>query len=135
MSVKGGAGMGPATGPERAQRASSCFAPSSIVITKICTWSQILLPLYEKGGKRIGRPLFRATAKALAKEFGRRYRIHPRAGGRTLRGSGFDGDDIVVYEVMADKADRAFWRTRRCDLQKAFGQDEIVVRAVPAKRL
>ena len=98
---------------------------------------QILLPLYEKRGKRVGRPLFRATAKSASEGIWRRYRLHPRAGGRLWRrrGSGFDGDDIVVYEVMADKADRAFWRTRRCDLQKAFGQDEIVVRAVPAKRL
>jgi hypothetical protein len=97
---------------------------------------QILLPLYEKRGKRVGRPLFRATAKSASEGIWRRYRLHPRRRKDSGdAGSGFDGDDIVVYEVMADKADRAFWRTRRCDLQKAFGQDEIVVRAVPAKRL
>ena len=44
-------------------------------------------------------------------------------------------DDIVVYEVMVDGLDRAWWSTYRANLEQRFGQDEIAVRALAAEKL
>ncbi len=44
-------------------------------------------------------------------------------------------DDIVVYEVMAQVINRKSWRNRRLALEKAFGQDEIVIRSIQPTRL
>lgn len=97
---------------------------------------QILLPLYEKGGAKVSRALFRSSAKQLAKEFGgvTAYARAP-AQGLWRRGAKLDWDDVVVYEVMAQKLDLSFWRSRRRKFEKEFVQDKIVIRAVRAKRL
>jgi streptogramin lyase len=44
-------------------------------------------------------------------------------------------DDIVVYEVMVDDLDRAWWSTYRAGLEQRFGQEEIAVRALAAEKL
>ena len=44
-------------------------------------------------------------------------------------------DDVVVLEVMAESLDEAWWRDYRRELEQRFAQDEIVVRAVEARRL
>jgi len=44
-------------------------------------------------------------------------------------GSETKRDDIVVLEVMADQLDRAWWQGYRRDLERAFRQEAIVVRA------
>ena len=44
-------------------------------------------------------------------------------------------DDIVIFEVMSDYLDRAWWRRFRERLEGEFAQDEIVVRAREVERL
>ena len=51
------------------------------------------------------------------------------AKGLWQEGSGTKRDDIVVLEVMADQLDRAWWQRYRRDLERAFRQEAIVVRA------
>lgn len=51
------------------------------------------------------------------------------ARGRVVR------DDVVIYEVMADRLDRVWWRNYRKALEREFDQDELVVRATPFTRL
>jgi hypothetical protein len=98
---------------------------------------QILLPLYEKSGRKVSRALLRSTAKQLADEFGglTAYARAPAEGLWRRRGAKLDRDDVVVYEVMAQKVDLGFWSARRGKLEKEFVQDAIVVRAIRAKRL
>lgn len=38
-------------------------------------------------------------------------------------------DDIVVVEVMTDTLDRSWWHEYRIELEKLFGQDEMIIRA------
>lgn len=38
-------------------------------------------------------------------------------------------DDIVIFEVMADEIDRAWWSRYKTTLEARFRQDEIVIRA------
>jgi hypothetical protein len=49
--------------------------------------------------------------------------------GRTTR------DDVVVYEVMADTLDEAWWAGYRKSLEARFRQEEVVVRAHEIRRL
>lgn len=38
-------------------------------------------------------------------------------------------DDIIIYEVMAEKLDVKWWGGYRTELEKRFRQNELVVRA------
>ena len=38
-------------------------------------------------------------------------------------------DEIIVFEVMAEILDAAWWGSYRLHLERVFRQDEIVVRA------
>ena len=40
-----------------------------------------------------------------------------------------DHDEIVVYEVMVDEIDHAWWNAYREQLEQAFRQRELIVRA------
>ncbi len=37
-------------------------------------------------------------------------------------------DDIIIYEVMAQGLDKAWWKSCRERLEKLFRQDEIIIR-------
>ena len=37
-------------------------------------------------------------------------------------------DDIVIFEVMSEQLDQAWWHNYKLSLQKLFAQDEIVIR-------
>lgn len=44
-------------------------------------------------------------------------------------------DDLVMFEVMTDELDEAWWKQYRQSLQAKFRQEELVVRALQVKRL
>jgi len=44
-------------------------------------------------------------------------------------------DQVVVYEVMVDRLDVAWWRQLRTRLEVAFAQQELVMRAQSIRRL
>ena len=98
---------------------------------------QILLPLYDADGRRFDAGLYDRVASELTARFGgiTAYARAPATGlwqpdsGRTTR------DDIVVYEVMVDGLDRAWWTTYRRELEARFAQEELVVRAHAIERL
>ncbi|HYC36381.1 MAG TPA: hypothetical protein VEC19_08155 [Usitatibacter sp.] len=98
---------------------------------------EILLPLYDREGARFSQPAFEAVSAELTERFGG-LTAHVRApakglweepSGRTLR------DDIVIYEVMVESVDAAWWAKYRGELEERFSQDEIVIRAVEIRRL
>ena len=98
---------------------------------------QLLLPLYANDGTKLAASLYRDVAHELTERFGgvTAYNRAPAKGlweeepGRTRH------DDIVVYEVMVDALDRAWWRDYRRALESRFAQQELVVRALPRGRL
>jgi hypothetical protein len=57
--------------------------------------------------------------------------------GRTLfiSFSSLKRDDIVVYEVMTDTLDRAWWAGFRKALERRFAQEELVIRSHAVERL
>jgi len=98
---------------------------------------QLLLPLEHPDGGRFPAALYREVTRELTDRFGgvTAYNRAP-ASGLWEEGSGHtEHDDIVIYEVMVDSLDRAWWAAYRGALERRFEQDELVVRAQPMQRL
>jgi hypothetical protein len=97
---------------------------------------QILLPLYDNAGAPLPRELFADVRQELAEAFGglTAFSRAPaeglwKEGGETTR------DDIVVFEVMAERLDESWWRAYRDKLERRFRQDEIIIRAQQTRLL
>jgi hypothetical protein len=98
---------------------------------------QLLVPLADSRGKRFPESLYRQLTEELTGRFGglTAYARAPASGlwkkrpGKTAR------DDIVVYEVMVERLEVAWWRKYRKTLEVRFAQDELVIRAQEIRRL
>jgi hypothetical protein len=93
---------------------------------------QILLPLYDNAGRALGEELFGKVRRELTGRFGglTAFTSAPAQGlwqdeGETKH------DEIVVFEVMVEQLDAAWWRDYRKVLEQEFRQDTIVIRAQP----
>ena len=93
---------------------------------------QILLPLYDNAGKAFGEELFGKVRRELTERFGglTAFTRAPAQGlwqdeGETKH------DEIVVFEVMVEQLDAAWWREYRKTLEMEFRQDTVVIRAQP----
>jgi hypothetical protein len=98
---------------------------------------QLLLPLKDHDGKPFPRSQYRLIREALTDRFGG-LTAYTRAPAEGLWDVGDDEvafDDIVVYEVMVADLDREWWRQYRAELEEAFDQEELVVRAQEIERL
>jgi hypothetical protein len=98
---------------------------------------QLLVPLQNENGQAYPRALYDDLVQRLTEEFGgvTAYTRAPATGlwetaeGQTVR------DQVVVYEVMAEELDHAWWVGLREELEAQFAQDELVVRAQNIQRL
>jgi len=97
---------------------------------------QILLPLYDNAGAALPRTLFGEVRRELTETFGGLTAFtrapaegHWREDGETTH------DDIVVFEVMAERLDEAWWRAYRGKLEQRFRQGMIVIRAQETRLL
>ena len=98
---------------------------------------QLLLPLKDQDGKPFPRSQYRKIREMLTERFGG-LTAYTRAPAEGLWDVGDDEvalDDIVVYEVMVADLDRNWWRQYRAELEEAFDQEELVVRAQEIERL
>lgn len=97
---------------------------------------QLLLPLVDGQGRPIPRERFAALRATLVERFGG-LTAYSRAPAKGLWDDGEDvqRDDVVIYEVMADTLDRAWWTALRERLRGEFGQQEMLLRALPVERL
>jgi hypothetical protein len=93
---------------------------------------QILLPLYDNEGHTFEAREYVELRSELADRFGgvTAYTRAPARGvwkddtGETTR------DDIVIFEVMTDTLDRAWWTQFRQSLERRFRQESLIVRAL-----
>jgi hypothetical protein len=97
---------------------------------------QILLPLYDNARAPLPRALYGRVREELTRRFGGLTAFtrapaegHWRDEGETTR------DDIVVFEVMTDDLDEAWWAAYRRELEERFRQEEIVIRAQETRLL
>ena len=98
---------------------------------------QILLPLLDKEGETQPHSAFREVERELTERFGglTAY-VRSPAKGRWLTDDGdVEPDDIVIFEVMTESLDHAWWASYRERLMRRFSQDDLVVRATLMERL
>lgn len=94
---------------------------------------QIFLPLYDNDGQLFSQAVFEALRVSLVERFHglTAYSRAPATGlwqegggkGDTVR------DDLVIYEVMTEALDRAWWHDQRKVLERMFRQETIIIRA------
>ena len=89
---------------------------------------EILLPLADDSGRPFPDDMFGHVRDALTAKFGglTAFSRAPakglsRDGGKTIQ------DDILVFEVMAEELDGAWWARYRKDLEHDFAQDEVMI--------
>jgi hypothetical protein len=91
---------------------------------------QLLLPLADNHGERFPRLLFDEVERELI-QFGG-FTAYPRAPASGLWVSPSEQvkqDEMVVYEVMSETLDLAWWKAYRAKLEERFSQDSLVIRA------
>jgi hypothetical protein len=92
---------------------------------------QLLLPLYDNAGNRFPAKQFAQVRDELVQRFGG-MTAHTRAPASGLWQGDDDvtvHDELVIFEVMVDGIDEAWWARYRRDLEKRFRQEALVVRA------
>jgi hypothetical protein len=91
---------------------------------------EIFLPLNDNGGRPFGTEKYAEVREHLTERFGglTAFSRSPAQGTTSDRGKKVH-DEIIVFEVMTETLDAAWWRSYRLQLERDFRQDEIVVRA------
>lgn len=91
---------------------------------------EILLPLNDNDGRPFDAARYAAIRQHLIERFGglTAFTRSPAQGTATDGGKTVH-DDIVVFEVMTEKLDVAWWHGYRRQLEREFRQDAIVARA------
>jgi hypothetical protein len=91
---------------------------------------EIFLPLYTKAGQPFGRELFDGIRDELLDRFGgiTAFTRSPADGlwaqdGRTSR------DEVIIFEVVTETVDEAWWSNFREDLERRLEQESIMIRS------
>lgn len=98
---------------------------------------QLLLPVRDNDGRQFAAELYQAVRSELAERFGglTAYSRAPAEGLWKDEDGHAARDEVIVYEVMVDSLDHAWWRDYRAGLERRFEQEELVVRAQSFERL
>ncbi len=98
---------------------------------------QFLLPLRDNEGRPFSRADFEHVRTELTERFGgvTSFLQSPAAGLWKEEEGGTSRDELVLYEVMAETLDRAWWKGYRAELERRFRQEVILVRALGVETL
>lgn len=97
---------------------------------------QLLLPLYDNEGVAFERRVYDRVRDELTKQFGgvTAFRSSP-AEGVWKEGGEVSRDHLIIFEVMSQKLDRAWWTHYRTELEARFRQEKLIVRATSIEQL
>ena len=92
---------------------------------------QLFLPLYDNQGRAFEPGPFAQTRDELLQRFSglTQFSRAPVKGIWEPKDDQPVRDDLVIYEVMADQLDRAWWHQFRLCLEQRFRQERILIRA------
>jgi hypothetical protein len=91
---------------------------------------EIFLPMYDATGSQFPNALYAETRDELVSRFGglTAHSLTPASGlWRNADGEVLH-DDLIVYEVIAERVERSWWSRYRQTLQQRFSQEVLVVR-------
>jgi hypothetical protein len=92
---------------------------------------QIFLPLHDNTGTRFPRNLYKGLEQELISRF-TGFTAYPRMPASGLWKDAHESverDELVIYEVLTDDLDRAWWRSLREKLEHEFKQEKILMRS------
>jgi hypothetical protein len=98
---------------------------------------EIFLPLKDKAGRPQPREAFEQTRDELVGRFGglTAFTRAPAEGLWEPQPGEREKDEVVIFEILADRIDRDRWAEYRRRLEERFGQDEILIRTHAVERL
>src|SRR5437660_5553893 len=98
---------------------------------------QCFLPLYDNEHKKFPRSMYEAECRTLRERFGglTAYTQSPASGVWEDDGATVTHDEFVIYEVMVENLDTAWWGHYRRELEARFRQDRVIIRAHPVQLL
>ena len=98
---------------------------------------QLLLPLADNDGRRFDEARFASVRRELTQQFGgvTAFMRSPATGLWKKTSGEIDRDEVVTVEVMVETLDREWWRTYRDLIAQTFGQEALVIRAIPIEKL
>ena len=97
---------------------------------------QILLPLHDNDGRDFPPAYFNEVRTELTERFGGVTAfIRSPAVGLWKESAEVNRDEVVMFEVLTDELDKAWWSTYRDGLQETFRQDEVLIWASDITRL
>ncbi|QDW66030.1 hypothetical protein [Luteimonas granuli] len=98
---------------------------------------EIFLPLRDHAGTAFPKTLYDTVRTELADLHGgvTAFTRAPATGLWEDDEGDVQRDDVVLFEVMVDNVDHAWWRGYREALESRFRQDEVLVRATAVERL
>ncbi|MDR6957982.1 hypothetical protein J2W43_001963 [Pseudomonas brassicacearum] len=92
---------------------------------------EIYLPLNSNDGTPQQTGLFQRVREELIEQFGgvTAFTRNPARGITLLDDSGRCEDDIIVYEVLVEVFDRAWWEAYKRVLEERYEQESVLIRA------
>ena len=98
---------------------------------------ELFLPLRDEAGKPFPKERFDSVRDELTEVFGgvTAFTRTPATGLWEDDGGKVRRDEVVLFEVMVDHVDHAWWRNYRGELERRFDQDEVLIRATAGEHL
>ncbi len=91
---------------------------------------QVFIPLYDNEGNKFNKSHFAYTRRLLMQEFGG-VTIYNRAPAEGLwqdENGKVSKDDIIIFEVMAKKIKKTWWKGFKKIVINTFSQKEVLIR-------
>lgn len=90
--------------------------------------ARFYLPLRDNSGEPFPSHMFRSVEAALSARFGGvTAHLQSPASGLWRDGGEIHADDVVIFEVLSRKDDRAWWTAYREELARTFRQKSILM--------
>ena len=98
---------------------------------------QMLLPLFDNAGAAFPPETFRHVQDELTQAWGgvTAYTRSPAQGRWKEQGDRVAHDEVLIFEVMVESLDRAWWSRYRSELERRFAQQAMVMRAMAVEVL
>ena len=98
---------------------------------------QVLLPLFDNSGRRFEEADYLAVKARFTEKFGgvTVYIRSPAEGAWEGPSGAASHDEIVIFEVMTARLEKAWWRRMRADLARTFRPEQLVIRTHPIEIL